>query len=83
FAALLADASIAGVLDGADGLRFLGLPAWRWMFLAGALPALGYGVIALLVPESPRYLAARGRLEAASAVLARLQSLPADQADRE
>lgn len=73
FVALLSDSGIAWALGGADAELFLGLPAWRWMFIAGVIPALIYLVLALVVPESPRYLVARGRVEAARRVLIRLQ----------
>ncbi len=73
FVALLSDSGIAWVLGGADAELFLGLPAWRWMFIAGVVPALIYLVLALVVPESPRFLVARGRVEAARRVLIRLQ----------
>ncbi|RST30213.1 MFS transporter [Sphingomonas ginkgonis] len=49
-----------------------GLSAWRWMFLAQAIPAAVFLVALFFVPESPRYLVARGRLDEASGVLARL-----------
>lgn len=78
FAALLSDASIAAALAGADALRFLGLPAWRWMFIAGVVPAVIYGFASFLVPESPRYLVARGRDAAAQRVLQRLENESAD-----
>jgi sugar porter (SP) family MFS transporter len=39
------------------------------MFLAGVVPSLAYGVLALQIPESPRFLVARGRHEAAAVVL--------------
>lgn len=51
---------------------WLGLPAWRWMFLAMALPALVYGTLAFTIPESPRYLVATHRIPEARTVLATL-----------
>lgn len=75
FVALLSDTSIAFALGGADAELFLGLPAWRWMFIAGVIPAAIYLVLALIVPESPRHLVARGRVQAAQRVLIRLQRI--------
>ncbi|MYT71860.1 sugar porter (SP) family MFS transporter [Streptomyces sp. PsTaAH-137] len=49
-----------------------GIEAWRWMFLVGVVPAVIYGVLALLIPESPRYLVSRGRLDQAAEVLGRV-----------
>ncbi|KZV43565.1 plastidic glucose transporter 4 [Dorcoceras hygrometricum] len=69
FAALLSDAWLAGAAGGAEKTLWLGLEAWRWMFLAAVVPALVYGTLVLGVPESPRYLVARGRLAEAKAVL--------------
>src|SRR6185437_10447964 len=69
FAALLSDAWLAGAAGGAEHKLWLGLEAWRWMFLAAVVPALIYGTVVLGVPESPRYLVARGRLDEAKAVL--------------
>jgi len=45
------------------------LSAWRWWFFAGLVPALVYGVLALQIPESPRYLVAKGELIRAAEVL--------------
>lgn len=45
---------------------------WRWMFTAVAVPAVVFLLLALLVPESPRWLLARQRIAEASEVLARL-----------
>jgi SP family sugar:H+ symporter-like MFS transporter len=50
---------------------WLGVAAWRWMFLSLAVPALIYGGLALTIPESPRYLVAKDRLEEAADVLRR------------
>lgn len=80
FVALLSDSSFAAALSGADAARFLGLPAWRWMFVAGVVPALVYGVFSLVIPESPRYLVARGRTDKARMVLMRLLSITESEA---
>lgn len=69
FAALLSDAWLAGVAGGAAQPLWLGLAAWRWMFLVATLPALVYGTLVLGVPESPRHLVAKGRLDEARVVL--------------
>lgn len=48
---------------------WLGIDAWRWMFLAMALPAILYGVLAFTIPESPRYLVASHKIPEARRVL--------------
>jgi len=49
-----------------------GIEAWRWMYLMQAAPAAVFLVALLFIPESPRFLVARGQLEDASRVLRRL-----------
>jgi MFS transporter, SP family, sugar:H+ symporter len=51
---------------------WLTYPAWRWMFWMQIIPASVFLLTLLLIPESPRYLVARGRNEEARAVLSRL-----------
>jgi MFS transporter, putative metabolite:H+ symporter len=46
---------------------------WQWMFVIGALPALLAVGLRRLVPESPRWLAAHGRLQEADQTLARIE----------
>lgn len=57
---------------GANEPLWLGLDAWRWMFLAMALPAVLYGVLAYTIPESPRYLVASHKIPEARRVLSML-----------
>ncbi|GAA4829722.1 sugar porter family MFS transporter [Actinomycetospora corticicola] len=69
FVALLSDALLAGVAGGAANEFWLGLEAWRWMFIVGIIPSAIYAILALRIPESPRYLVAKGQLEKAGEVL--------------
>lgn len=71
FVALLSDYVLAEAAGGAGEDLWLGLEAWRWMFLAAALPAIVYGLLALRIPESPRYLVAHRRESEARSVLQR------------
>jgi SP family sugar:H+ symporter-like MFS transporter len=72
FLALLADFAIAAAAGGSEKELALGLEAWRWMFLAMVVPAGVYGALSLTIPESPRYLVGKGRLEEAREVLVHL-----------
>ena len=51
---------------------WLGMAAWRWMFLVMAIPALVYGALAFAIPESPRYLVASHKIPEARKVLTTL-----------
>ena len=46
--------------------------AWRWMLTAGAVPAALFLGFLFLVPETPRWLAKKGRDDEALAVLSRV-----------
>ena len=72
FSALMSDAIFANSAGGAGEPFWLDLEAWRWMFLACAVPAVVYGGLALVLPESPRYLVLNGRDEEARAVFTRI-----------
>ncbi|MFM2438760.1 MAG: hypothetical protein RLZ55_1585 [Actinomycetota bacterium] len=48
---------------------WLGLQTWQWMFLCMVFPAVLYWVLALTLPESPRFLVAKGRDDEAKEVL--------------
>ena len=53
-------------------LSWNGQWGWRWMFAVTAIPAVVFLVATLLVPESPRWLASRGRNPQAIRVLERI-----------
>jgi len=72
FAALLGNYAIAAAAGSAEAPFWFGLEAWRWMFWSETPAAIIYGICALIIPESPRYLVARGRHAEARIVLARL-----------
>lgn len=71
FLALLCDYALAAAAGGAEKPLWFGLEAWRWMFIAAAVPSVIYGGLAALIPESPRYLVLRKRLGEAGDVLRR------------
>ncbi len=80
FAALLSDAVLANSAGGADGTLWLGIEAWRWMFIACALPAAVYGWIAFRLPESPHFLVLNGKEDQARTIFNKL--IPGDDIER-
>ncbi|MCB9410963.1 sugar porter family MFS transporter [Mycolicibacterium sp.] len=72
FVSLAIDYLLAHLAGGASNELWLGMEAWRWMFLAMAVPAVLYGALAYTIPESPRYLVARHRIPEARKVLTML-----------
>ncbi len=73
FIALLMNFVIAEAAGGsAANPWWLGLPAWKWMFLSELPPAIIFGVAVALIPESPRYLTAVGRTQDAERVFTKL-----------
>jgi sugar porter (SP) family MFS transporter len=75
FAALVSNFLIVKASGSAGNKFWFNFESWRWMFWLEGIPAVIYGVCALFLPESPRYLVEKDRNEEASKVLARL--LPA------
>ncbi|HLI30870.1 MAG TPA: sugar porter family MFS transporter [Terriglobia bacterium] len=73
FMALLCDDLIARAAGGVSIPYWLGLGAWRWMFLVEVIPAAVFTFCSILVPESPRYLVAVRREAEALEVLRRIE----------
>jgi sugar porter (SP) family MFS transporter len=74
FIALLADYLIAHAAGSAGNAWWLGQEAWRWMFWSEIPAAALYGIVATMIPESPRYLVTRRREEEAAVILERVGS---------
>ena len=55
--------------------------AWRWMFWAAAAPATVFFFLSLFIPESPRWLALKGRFDESRQTLSRIGG--ADYAEEE
>lgn len=45
---------------------------WRWMFASGVVPSIAFLLLLLTVPESPRWLVERGRLDEAKRIFTRI-----------
>ena len=54
------------------GLSALGAEGWRWKFVVAVVPAALLGAQLFTIPNSPRWLAVRGRRAEAAGVLARI-----------
>lgn len=61
------NATAAGILVSWNGQH-----GWRWMFGATAVPAAAFLLGMLMVPESPRWLARKGKTGPARRILARI-----------
>jgi SP family sugar:H+ symporter-like MFS transporter len=72
FCAFLSNDILARFAGGASASFWFGAPTWRWMFWMEAVPAAGFLLGALLIPESPRFLIFRGKHEQAREIFARI-----------
>ena len=72
FISLLVDFALSSAAGGSSAPLFFGIPAWRWMFVAMIVPAVVYGALSLTIPQSPRYLIAKGRIDQAGDALRRV-----------
>ncbi|EEJ52931.1 sugar porter family MFS transporter [Mobiluncus mulieris] len=72
FSAAIVNLIATKVAGDSTAAVFLGLKAWQVMFLCLLVPALVYMILTPLIPESPRYLVVKNRLEEADKVLRKL-----------
>jgi SP family sugar:H+ symporter-like MFS transporter len=79
FAAFVSNYLIASAAGSAENPFWLGIEAWRWMFWVELVPSVLFLLGVLLIPESPRYLVAQGKLEQARAVFRRISPGTEDQ----
>jgi len=70
--AFVANYALAHSAGSSTAEFWLGLPAWRWMFWMQTIPAAIFFFALLSIPESPRYLVAKGKEAEAEKILSRL-----------
>ncbi|MEV7173000.1 sugar porter family MFS transporter [Streptomyces sp. JL4002] len=70
-----------GILNLADGDQrgeIGGLEAWQWMLGVMVVPAVLYGLMSFVIPESPRFLISVGRTDEARTVLTEVEGTKID-----
>lgn len=72
FTAFLSNYLLVRLSGGAVAEAWLGYETWRWMFWVELVPACIFFFALLTIPESPRYLVARGKKDRAEAVFGQL-----------
>ncbi|MCB9962883.1 MAG: sugar porter family MFS transporter [Hyphomonas sp.] len=72
FCAALSNYAIAKATGSSLSPWLFGVAAWRWMFWIELIPASIFLFALLFIPESPRFLVAKGGMDKARDVLARL-----------
>lgn len=70
--AFVANYILAHTAGSSTAIFWLGFPAWRWMFWMQTIPAAIFFFSLLTIPESPRYLVAKGKDAEAEKILSRL-----------
>ena len=72
FFAFLSNYLIAHAVGGASATFWLNQPAWRWMFWMETVPSSAFLLGLLVIPDSPRYLIAAGKVDEARRIFARI-----------
>lgn len=84
FMSFLANYLIAQAAGASTEVWHMGFEAWRWMFWMELIPAVVFLIALLTIPESPRFLVAKAKTQAAEGILARVSgaaSAPAKVAE--
>lgn len=71
-AAFLSNYALAGMSGSALNKLWLEYETWRWMFWVELIPSTIFLVALFFIPESPRFLVAKGRMDDARVVLGKL-----------
>ena len=74
FGAFISNFIMVKATGSADASAWFGLETWRWMFISELIPAVIYGLIALRLPESPRFLVSIGKDAAAHTILSTISA---------
>jgi len=69
FISFVSNYALSNIAGSPNNELWGGLLAWRWMLLVELFPAVLYGIMALKLPESPRYLVTLGKDKEAVDVL--------------
>lgn len=72
FMAFFSNYNIASAAGGAAETFWWSFKAWQWMFWMEIIPASMFFIFLFLIPESPRYLVAIGKIEKARKILSSL-----------
>lgn len=78
---LLAEPVAADAMSETILASWNGQTGWRWMFWAENVPAVLFFIFAFMIPESPRWLAVKGRKAEAIAVMSKIAGR--EEAERE
>ncbi len=79
FTSFVSNYFIADIAGASTNILWLDYEAWRWMFWVELLPAVVFLIGLCFIPESPRYLVARGKHEHALSVLSSLMGAKAKE----
>ncbi len=71
-AAFVVNYYLAAAAGASTAIWWGGYEAWRWMYWMQAIPAAVFLIALTFIPESPRYLIQKGRLDEGRIVLTRL-----------
>lgn len=69
FISFVSNYALSNIAGSPNNELWGGMLAWRWMLLVELFPAVLYGIMALKLPESPRYLVTLGKDKEAADVL--------------